>query len=69
MRTDNPILDHLRHEDRLYEALIQRPRCECCDEHIQDDELYDFDGTIVCPSCLVDYLNDNHKKQTVAYIS
>ena len=67
-RTDDPIADHLRHEDRLYEALIRQPKCACCDEHIQDDDLYDFDGDLICPECLHDWLNDNYKKQTIDYI-
>lgn len=67
-RTDDPIADHLRHEDRLYEALIQRPKCCCCEEPIQDDDLFDFDGELVCPECVIDYINDNHKKRTVDYI-
>ena len=67
-RTDDPIADHLRHEDRLYEALIQRPMCCCCKEHIQEADLFDFDGELVCSECRNDYVNDNFKKRTEDYI-
>lgn len=67
-RTDDPIADFNRHDAERERRLIRFPVCACCDERIQDDDLYDFDGELVCPECLPDWLTDNYKKRTVNYI-
>lgn len=67
-RTDDPVADFLTHDAERESALVLLPKCSCCKERIQDDDLYDFDGELVCPECVIDYINDNHKKRTVDYI-
>lgn len=34
--------------------LQNRPRCENCGEHIQDEYLYDVDGAVLCEECMKD---------------
>ena len=44
------------------------PKCECCEEHIQEDELYNFEGVIVCCQCYLDYVDKTYKKNTDDYM-
>ena len=67
-RTDDPIADFNRHDAERERRLIRFPKCDCCGERIQDDDLFDFDGELICPECLPDWLNESHKKRTVDYI-
>ena len=48
--------------------LIICPKCSHCDEYIQDDELYDFDGELVCGYCVSDYIDEKFKKKTNGYM-
>ena len=66
--TDDPHADFDRWDYEQERALMRLPICSCCGERIQDDELYDFDGELVCEECLSVYLADNHKKKTSDYI-
>ena len=66
--TDDPVADFLRHDSEQEKARERCPKCSCCREHIQEDELYDFDGELVCPECVDEYINDNFKKRTSNYI-
>lgn len=68
MITDDPVADAERYFAERDEALTVLPICSCCGERIQEDELYDFDGDLVCEECLPVYLADNYKKPTTAYI-
>lgn len=41
--------------ERQHEAwLARRPVCVDCDEHIQDDHCFEFNGEYICPRCLED---------------
>lgn len=40
--------DHQAEQDRW---LMKRPVCERCGEPIQDEELWDINGTIYCDEC------------------
>lgn len=62
--TDDPVRDAERHEAEQERQLQLLPRCCECGEHIQTDELYVFEGDLICPGCL----NDNHRKWTDEYI-
>ena len=67
--TDDPVADFLRYDEEKEQALERRPKCANCDEHIQDDELYDFgDGVLICPECLTEWLDANYKHSTDCYI-
>ena len=37
-RSDNPVRDAERYMDYLDQKLARRPVCDCCGEHIQDNE-------------------------------
>ena len=54
---DNWLLD----QDNL---LRRRPRCSECEEHIQDDILYEFDDKLICKDCL----DLNHRRYTDEFI-
>ena len=66
--TDDPHADFDRWDYERERALTRFPICSCCGERIQDDDLYDFDGELICEECLPVYLADNHKKKTSDYI-
>ena len=63
-RTDDPIADFHRHSDKQERWLSRRPVCCECSDPIQGDEIYDFDGKLICPACLV----ENHFHATEEYI-
>ena len=53
----------------LYDAERQKeidklPKCDVCGNPIQDEDLYDLDGTLVCEECL----NAEYRKSVDDYI-
>ena len=60
IRTDDPVADFLRHDRQQQEELKRRPICADCDEHIQEEFCYEFNGEYICERCL----EDLHKKTT-----
>lgn len=52
------------HEWRQQQDLAKRPVCCYCQEHIQDEELFDIEGELYCKQCLV----NNFRKNTEDYI-
>ena len=52
------------HERRQQQWLEKRPVCCYCDQHIQDEELFDIEGELYCKQCLV----NNFQKNTEDYI-
>lgn len=63
--TDNPIADFNAHNAKCERELEKFPVCAECDHPIQDDEYYEIDGIMICPTCL----KDNHRKWTEDYIN
>lgn len=51
-RTDNPLADFDRWEEEKERAIAKLPRCDYCNEPIQDDYCYDLDGEVICEDCL-----------------
>lgn len=47
MLTDDPIRDHLNHEDNRPAA----PRCKCCREDIQSDRAIAVEDDLYCLDC------------------
>jgi formylmethanofuran dehydrogenase subunit E len=47
-----------RREDEIEKALARLPVCCECNEPIQDDTCFEFDGEFICPRCLT----QNHRK-------
>ena len=70
--TDDPVSDAVGYfqelDDERERAIACLPVCSCCGEPIEDDDLYDFDGELVCEECLPVYLADNHKHKVTEYI-
>ncbi len=58
--TDDPVYDAEQYYNKLEKELEKLPVCDECGEYIQDERYYEFDKTIICPSCL----EDNHMKWT-----
>ncbi len=56
--TDNPVRDAERCMAEQDERLEALPVCSECDQHIQDDHLYEINGEYICQSCM----DNNHRK-------
>lgn len=52
--TDDPLIDFHRHDIEQAEKLKRLPVCADCDEHIQDEFCYEFNGENICERCLED---------------
>lgn len=46
--TDDPVKDEMRYTEEKEKQLAKLPKCSYCNEPIQDDELFDIDGTLYC---------------------
>ena len=53
-----------RREAQREARLRKRPVCCYCEEHIQDDQLFDINGELYCRSCLI----SNFRKDTEDYM-
>lgn len=53
-----------RHDAELQAQLDKLPVCSECDEPIQSDACYEFDGGLICEGCL----ENNHKKWVEDYV-
>lgn len=53
-----------QHDTDREEWLDRLPRCDHCGKPIQDDDLYDFGGEIICQECL----DKKFKKRTDDYV-
>lgn len=52
------------YQTKLYkEWLASRPICDYCDEPIEEDYAYEFDDQLICETCLLEYMRDNHLKR------
>ena len=60
----DPISDHIGYEAKRERWLSRRPVCSECGNPIQSNELFDFDGKLICPECLV----ENHLQEIEEYI-
>ena len=52
--------DYEAQQERIRKKL---PKCDCCDERILDDNLWDIEGTIYCERCI-----DNCRKYVDEYM-
>lgn len=62
--TNDPILDHYRYEDEREKELRRMPRCSECNNPIQEDILFEWNGKLICPECTM----TNHRKYTEDYM-
>lgn len=63
-RTDDPVRDEMRYTEGKDKLLEKCPKCSMCDEHIQDDFLYEINDEVICEECL----NENFRKNVEDYI-
>ena len=54
-----------RHEAQQEAWLSRRPVCNYCEQHIQEDYLFDIEGELICKDCLV----TNFRKNTEDYMA
>lgn len=62
--SDNPIRDFELWDAEQEKSIIKLPKCCECDEPIQDDYCYQFDGELICENCL----KENHREPTENFI-
>lgn len=62
--TDNPHADFDRWDAEQTAALEKMPVCSYCDNHIQDDFLYEINDEVICEECI----KDNFRKNVEDYI-
>ena len=58
--SDDPIRDFERHDAQQEKQLEKLPRCNYCNNPVQDDFLYLINDEIICPDCM----HDNFRKET-----
>ena len=63
-RTDDPHKDFDRWDAEQTAKLEKLPKCSHCDEHIQDDYLYEINDELICEECI----NQNFRKNVEDYI-
>ena len=55
-RSDNPASDADRYMEALDILMARRPKCDCCDRHIQKEEALHYKTRTldiwVCPECV-----------------
>lgn len=57
----DPITDFANYDANKEQQLLMRPKCQICEEHIQDDFCYYIPpGVTVCEKCM----NDNFRYNT-----
>lgn len=59
----NDLLD--RYEAEREREIEKLPICCECDNPIQTEDCYEFDGDLICPGCL----NDYHRKSVDDYVT
>lgn len=64
-RTDDPVKDAERNEERKEAELQKMPKCSYCKEHIQDGYLFDIEGELYCEECAYELF----RKDTADYIN
>lgn len=60
------------HDERQERMLSRRPKCFWCDDHIQDEHCYEYEGDLYCPDCMEDnhpeYMDIYHRESTEDYV-
>ena len=62
--SDDPIRDFHNYDAMEQAKLSRLPKCDDCSNHIDEDDYYDVEGTILCESCL----NDRYRRSTDEYL-
>jgi len=64
-RTNDPVADAERHIAEQDAKLDRLPKCSECDEPIQDEYCFEFNGELVCDECM----DNNHRRRVDDYVS
>lgn len=64
IRTDDPVKDEMRYTEEKDNLLAKCPVCDYCNEHIQDEYLYEINDELICEECI----KDNFRKNVEDYI-
>lgn len=62
--TDDPQADFSRHDAEQQRQIERLPRCDQCNEPIQDDYFYDINGEYICSRCM----KDSFRKEVSDYV-
>lgn len=60
--SDDPVRDYERKAQDEDIWLNSLPKCEHCDEPIQDDNYYEIEGCLIHEDCIFDYCHEHHRK-------
>lgn len=52
-RTGDPLDDFDRHDREQAKREKQLPKCDYCNQPIQDEHLFDINGDVMCEKCLI----------------
>ena len=66
--TGDPYRDYDLHDADMQAKVDKLPICDCCREPIQGEDLYDFDGDLICEDCMPDYVKQLYRKKTEDYM-
>lgn len=64
IRTDNPVRDEINYTEEKENLLAKCPVCIYCNEHIQDEYLYEINDELICEECI----KDNFRKPVEDYV-
>lgn len=53
--TDDPVADAARYAEEQQKELDKLPRCDYCDEPIQDDFYFSINDEVICEECMVEH--------------
>jgi formylmethanofuran dehydrogenase subunit E len=62
--TDDPAADYDRYDAEQQAKLDKLPKCDYCDNPIQDDYCYEINGDVLCEECL----NNHFRKWVEDYV-
>lgn len=51
--TSDPVADFARHDREQAKREKQLPKCDYCNQPIQDEHLFDIGGDVMCEKCLI----------------
>lgn len=60
-RTDDPVRDAEYHYTHLPRIQPRRQKCEYCEKEIKADHAFDIEDVLICPECLVEYMEHNYR--------
>lgn len=50
--SDDPLMDFEHHDREQAKRLAKLPKCDYCEDPVQDDFYYEINGEVICECCL-----------------